>query len=103
MSIKADAKFTGHSIIVKLSSCFSISGFHLKINDIKRVKMVHTLDIYYSNKNYQSAVELKNKRESWIKAKEINLQAGQNELKIHLTLPIIACNVIIQYSGIFKY
>ena len=99
MSIKSDSKFTGNSIILKLSNSYVISSILLKVTDIKRHKLVKTLKIYYSNRIFQSAIDLKNAKDVCYVAKEFTLQTGQHEAKIQFILPITASNLIIEYSG----
>lgn len=60
-SIKVDSKFTTTTQIVKLSNSYTISKITVRIADLKRTKMVRTINIYYNNRNVQAVVELKNK------------------------------------------
>lgn len=101
-AIKVDSRFTTTTQIVKLIGSHTISKITLRIGDIKRNKMVHTLNIYYNNRSVQSVVELKNKPSIWHKAKKCTLAAGQTELKIEFPLPIIACNLMIEYADFYE-
>lgn len=56
-----DSKFTTHTQIVKLIGSHTISRITLRISELKRTKMVRTLNIYYNNRTVQAVVELKNK------------------------------------------
>ena len=49
-SLKMDTKFTTTTHIVKLSGSHSISKISLRIGDLKRQKMVRTINIYYNNR-----------------------------------------------------
>ena len=49
----------------------------------------------------QNAIELKNKRNLWRKAKTCHLTAGQTEVKIDFSLPIVACNVMIEFAEFY--
>lgn len=60
-SIKVDSKFTTTTQIVKLLNSHTISKITVRIADLKRTKMVRTINIYYNNRNVQAVVELKNK------------------------------------------
>lgn len=60
-SIKIDSKFTTTTQIVKLTNSHTISKITVRIADLKRTKMVRTINIYYNNRNVQAVVELKNK------------------------------------------
>lgn len=56
-----DSKFTTTTQIVKLVGSHTISKITLRIGDLKRTKMVRTINIYYNNRTVQAVVELKNK------------------------------------------
>ncbi|XP_054720473.1 E3 ubiquitin-protein ligase UBR4-like [Uloborus diversus] len=101
-AIKVDSRFTTTTQIVKLIGSHTISKITLRIGDLKRNKMVHTLNIYYNNRSVQSVVELKNRPWIWNKAKKCTLAAGQTELKIEFPLPIVACNLMIEYADFYE-
>lgn len=101
-AIKVDSRFTTTTQIVKLIGSHTISKITLRIGDLKRNKMVHTLNIYYNNRCVQSVVELKNRPSIWNKAKKCTLAAGQTELKIEFPLPIVACNLMIEYADFYE-
>jgi len=100
-SIKVDSKFTTTTHIIKLAGSHNISRIALRITDLKRTKMVRTLNVYYNNRQVQAVVELKNKPGLWHKAKKISLTSGQTELKVDLPLPIVACNLMIEYADFY--
>ena len=60
-TLKVDSRYTANSQIVKLVGTHTIAKVALRISDLKRTKMVHTINIYYNNRTVQSVVELKNK------------------------------------------
>lgn len=62
---------------------------------------VKTLNIFYNNRAVHSVVELKNKSAIWHRARRYNLAAGQSELKLEFPLPIVACNIMIEYSEFY--
>lgn len=101
-SIKVDSKFTTTTQIVKLLSSHTISKITVRIGDLKRTKMVRTINIYYNNRNVQAVVELKNKPALWHKAKKVVLLTGQTEVKIEFPLPIVACNLMIEYADFYE-
>lgn len=101
-SIKVDSKFTTTTQIVKLLNSHTISKITVRIGDLKRTKMVRTINIYYNNRSVQAVVELKNKPALWHKAKKVNLQSGQTEVKIEFPLPIVACNLMIEYADFYE-
>ena len=101
-SLKVDTKFTTSTQMVKLSGSHSISKILLRIGDLKRQKMVRTINIYYNNRTVQAVVELKNKPTMWHLAKKITLTSGQTDLKIEFPLPIVACNIMIEYSDFYE-
>lgn len=101
-TIKVDSKFTTTTQIVKLLSSHTISKITVRIADLKRTKMVRTINIYYNNRSVQAVVELKNKPALWHKAKKVMLSTGQTEVKIEFPLPIVACNLMIEYADFFE-
>ncbi|XP_015793075.1 E3 ubiquitin-protein ligase UBR4-like isoform X2 [Tetranychus urticae] len=101
-SVKVDSRFTTTTQIVKLVGSHTISKISLRIADIKRSKMVKTLIIYYNNRSVHSVVELKNKTGIWHKAKKCQLASGQTEVKIEFPLPIVACNLMIEYADFYE-
>ncbi|XP_008200345.2 E3 ubiquitin-protein ligase UBR4 isoform X1 [Tribolium castaneum] len=101
-SLKVDSKFTTTTQIVKLLSSHTISKITVRIGDLKRSKMVRTINIYYNNRSVQAVVELKNKPALWHKAKKVTVQSGQTEVKIEFPLPIVACNLMIEYADFYE-
>ncbi|XP_014236597.1 protein purity of essence isoform X3 [Trichogramma pretiosum] len=101
-SIKVDSKFTTTTQIIKLVGSHTISRITLRIGDLKRTKMVRSINVYYNNRTVQAVVELKNKPAMWHKAKKIGLIQGQTEVKMEFPLPIVACNLMIEYSDFYE-
>ncbi|XP_046612558.1 E3 ubiquitin-protein ligase UBR4 isoform X2 [Neodiprion virginianus] len=101
-SIKVDSKFTTTTQIVKLVGSHTISRITLRIGDLKRTKMVRTINVFYNNRSVQAVVELKNKPAMWHKAKKITLAQGQTEIKMEFPLPIVACNLMIEYADFYE-
>ena len=75
-NLKVDTKYTTTTQIVKLASSHSISKISLRIGDLKRTKMVRTVNIFFNNRSVQAVVELKNRPTVWHKAKKVSLTAG---------------------------
>ena len=65
-------------------------------------RIFKTINIYYNNRTVQAVVELKNKPTMWHLAKKITLTSGQTDLKIEFPLPIVACNIMIEYSDFYE-
>ncbi|XP_068695175.1 E3 ubiquitin-protein ligase UBR4-like isoform X2 [Montipora foliosa] len=101
-NIKGDSRFTTTCQLVKLIGSHTISRVTLRIADLKRQKMVRTINLYYNNRTVQAVVELKNKRSLWHKAKKCHLSPGQTELKVDFPLPIVACNLMIEYADFYE-
>ncbi|XP_014674376.1 PREDICTED: E3 ubiquitin-protein ligase UBR4-like [Priapulus caudatus] len=101
-SIKVDSRFTTTTQIVKLIGSHVISKVTLRVTDLKRTKMVRTVNFYYNNRSVQAVVELKNKPQMWHRAKKCSLTAGQTELKVEFPLPIVACNLMIEYADFYE-
>jgi len=101
-ALKADVRFTTSTQIVKLTSSHVVNRLALRISDIKRTKMVRTVNIYYNNRPVQAAVELKNRPGVWLKAKKLSLTPGQAEIKVDLPLPITCCNLKIEFAAFYE-
>lgn len=101
-TVKVDSRFTTTTQLVKLVGSHMISRLTLRIADLKRTKMVRTLNIFYNNRSVQAVVELKNKPAMWHRAKKVTLSAGQIEVKIDFPLPIIACNLMFEYTDFYE-
>lgn len=101
-AVKIDSKFTTNTQIVKLVGSHTISKISLRVADLKRTKMVKTINIYYNNKIVQAVIELKNRTTQWNKAKRVTLESGQTEVKIEFPLPIVACNLMIEYHEFYE-
>ncbi|KAL3872340.1 hypothetical protein ACJMK2_040271 [Sinanodonta woodiana] len=100
-AIKVDSKFTTTTQIVKLVGSHTISKITLRITDLKRTKMVRIMNIYYNNRTVQAVVELKNRPGLWHKARRVTLTAGQTDVKVEFPIPIVACNLMIEYAEFF--
>jgi E3 ubiquitin-protein ligase UBR4 len=101
-TLKADVRFTTSTHIIKLVGSHIVNRFALRITDIKRTKMVRTINIYYNNRPVQAAVELKNRPGVWLKAKKLSLTPGQAEVKVDLPLPITCCNLKIEFAAFYE-
>ncbi|XP_052737360.1 protein purity of essence isoform X1 [Bicyclus anynana] len=101
-TIKIDSKFTTTTQIVKLVNSHMISRINLRIGDIKRSKMVRTINFYYNNRTVQAVQELKNKPGMWHKAKRVQLQSNQSEVRVEFPLPIVACNLMMEYADFYE-
>ncbi|XP_076455251.1 E3 ubiquitin-protein ligase UBR4-like isoform X3 [Babylonia areolata] len=100
-AVKVDSKFTTTTQIVKLVGSHTISKISLRISDLKRTKMVRTLNIYYNNRSVQAVVELKNRPGLWHKAKKVTLTTGQTDIKVEFPIPIVACNLMLEYADFY--
>ncbi|XP_037079445.1 E3 ubiquitin-protein ligase UBR4-like [Pollicipes pollicipes] len=100
--VKVDSRYTTTTQLVKLVGSHTISRVFLRIGDLKRSKMVRTINVYYNNRTVQSVVELKNRPSMWHKAKKVSLSGGQTDVKVDFPLPIVACNLMIEYADFYE-
>jgi E3 ubiquitin-protein ligase UBR4 len=63
--------------------------------------MISLLNVYYTSRLNQSIVDLKMNPRLWSKAKKVHIQPSQNEIKIEFALPIIACNLMLEYADFY--
>uniref|UniRef100_A0A336LS26 CSON002589 protein n=1 Tax=Culicoides sonorensis TaxID=179676 RepID=A0A336LS26_CULSO len=101
-AVKADARFSTSSMIIKLIQSYCISKIFLKITEIKKSKMVRSINILYSNHNIQATADLKSKIDTWRKAKSIKLLPGQTDIRVEFCLPFTACNLMIEYVDFYE-
>ncbi|XP_039271370.2 E3 ubiquitin-protein ligase UBR4-like [Styela clava] len=101
-SIKSDTKYTTTQQIIKLVGSYSLQKVTIKITDIKQTKMIRTVTLLYNNKKVPAIIELKNKPELWHKAKQVVLSQGQNEVKFDLPLPVVATNLMLEFSDFYE-
>jgi E3 ubiquitin-protein ligase UBR4 len=59
--MKSEVRYSPNMILFKLVSSFTLSQVTLAISDVKKSKMVKTVNVYYSNRTMQNIIELKNK------------------------------------------
>lgn len=101
-AVKTDSKYTPNTCYIKLISAHNISSMSLRIIDSKRTKMVKVMNVYYNQKSVQAVIELRNRTTKWIKVKRVKLESGQTEVKMEFPLPILACNLKIEYSEFYE-
>ncbi|UJR08441.1 hypothetical protein I4U23_012711 [Adineta vaga] len=103
-TIKLDQRYTTQSHIIKLIQAYSIQKLNIRMSEMKRNKAVRTIRFYYNNRHVQSIVDLKNSVNcKWLLAKTIKLtNIQQTEVKIDFVIPIIACNLMIEYVDFFE-
>lgn len=100
-TIKFDVRFTASSVMVRLTQTYNIYKIILRIGDLKKTKMVRTLNVYYNNMNMSTMVELRSNQNKWKKAKTGSVLSGQTEIKIEFALPITACNLMFEYVDFY--
>lgn len=64
--------------------------------------MVAAVNVYYTSKSAQSIVDLKMNSKLWTKARRVSVQPAQQEVKVEFALPIIACNLIVEYADFYE-
>lgn len=95
-SIKVDTRYTTTQQVVKLIGSHTISKVTVKIGDLKRTKMVRTINLYYNNRTVQAIVELKNKYVSAKSCWFFSLQCYVFMLVIkHLKMQRIHCHLTV--------
>lgn len=100
--LKNDTKYTDSSHIIKFSNSYIIQNINLHIFDIKRAKMVKTINFYCNNKLVSDLSELRNKWNMWKKIKSVELTPGQTEIYIEFPIPVVATNFLIEYASFYE-
>ena len=70
------SKFLTSTQIVKLTGSHSIFKILLRFGDLRRHKMVRTINIYYNNRTMAGVAELTNKLQLWHLARKVFLMQG---------------------------
>jgi E3 ubiquitin-protein ligase UBR4 len=99
-SIK-NSRYTTNQQIFKLNGTYLLSKVLIKVSEIRKSKMVSAINIYYTNKSVHSIVDLKMNHKLWSRAKRVGVQMNQTEVKIEFQLPIVACNLMIEYVDFY--
>lgn len=101
-SLKAETKFTDNRILVKCVGSHTIQSVTMNVHDARRSKSVKILNLYYNNRAAADLSELKNNWSSWKRARSCHLAFNQTELKVEFTIPITACNFMIELDTFYE-
>lgn len=101
-SLKAETKFTDNRIIVKCTGSYTIQAVTMNVHDARKSKSVKVLNLYYNNRPVVDLSELKNNWSLWKRAKSCHLSLNQTELKVDFSIPITACNFMIELDSFYE-
>ncbi|XVF20872.1 hypothetical protein REPUB_Repub12eG0040500 [Reevesia pubescens] len=101
-SLKSETKFTDNRIIVKCTGSYTIQTVTMNVHDARKSKSVKVLNLYYNNRPVADLSELKNNWSSWKRAKSCHLAFNQTELKVEFSIPITACNFMIELDSFYE-
>ncbi|EFA82601.1 hypothetical protein PPL_04293 [Heterostelium album PN500] len=96
-TLKQEVKFTESAQLIKFNGVYSIQKLTINISDIKKARMIKTINLYYNNKIISDIGELKGKFQQWKKLKQIHFTPNQNEKTVKFQIPIAATNFMIEY------
>jgi hypothetical protein len=97
--LRAEAKFTDRTQLVKLISSHTIQSFTVTMTDVRRLKLVKTINLFYNNKPVQEITQLKGKWSLWKKFASLELAADEMEATVDLAIPIVATNIMIEFAA----
>jgi len=97
--IKAETKYTPNATILRLNKRYTFSSIHIKVSEIRRFKMVSSVELFYNNKTITDMNTLKNNSRLWRSLGTFQMRPMQNELSCVLYMPITAMNLKIQFSS----
>uniref|UniRef100_A0A183EQV1 RING-type domain-containing protein n=1 Tax=Gongylonema pulchrum TaxID=637853 RepID=A0A183EQV1_9BILA len=99
-TIKLDSRFTTSAQMIKLMGHFEVQTFRIiiRLNEIKRSKMIKRFKFYHCNKVLESAVDLKNRPQLWEKVADVQVSQGSGEIDVQLPLPVVTCNVVLEMA-----
>ncbi|GAB2300127.1 hypothetical protein Dimus_038603 [Dionaea muscipula] len=101
-SLKSETKFTDNRIIVKCTGSYTIQSVTMNVHDPRKSKAVKVLNLYYNNRPVIDLSELKNNWSLWRRAKSCHLACNQTELKVDFSIPITACNFMIELDSFYE-
>ncbi|KAL2329771.1 hypothetical protein Fmac_017352 [Flemingia macrophylla] len=101
-SLKSETKFTDNRIIVKCTGSYTIQTVTMNVHDARKSKSVKVLNLYYNNRPVTDLSELKNNWSLWKRAKSCHLAFNQTELKVEFSIPITACNFMIELDSFYE-
>ncbi|KAL8161170.1 hypothetical protein V2J09_012659 [Rumex salicifolius] len=101
-SLKSETKFTDNRIIVKCTGSYTIQSVTMNVHDARKAKSVKVLNLYYNNRPVADLSELKNNWSLWKRAKSCHLAFNQTELKVDFSIPITACNFMIELDSFYE-
>eukprot|EP01133_Synstelium_polycarpum_P011499 gene11499-13413_t len=96
-ALKQEVKFTESAQLIKFNGVYSIQKLTINVHDVKKARMIKTINLYYNNKNISDIGELKGKFAQWKKLKQVHFTPGQVEKTIRFQVPIAATNFMIEY------
>lgn len=64
--------------------------------------MVKRVNLYYSAKAIESAVELKNSSEDWQRAASAQVSPNDGEVQLALAVPIVTSNLVIEFAELHE-
>lgn len=101
-SLRAEAKYTHKAIFCRLISRQCVSGVSIKVADPNRSRFVKCINIFHSMRTVADAAELKTKDHDWRKSASIMLKPGQTEARIELDIPLVAANIMFEFSEFYS-
>nr|KYP76458.1 E3 ubiquitin-protein ligase UBR4 [Cajanus cajan] len=101
-TLKSETKFTDNRIIVKCTGSYTIQTVTMNVHDARKSKSVKVLNLYYNNRPVTDLSELKNNWSLWKRAKSCHLAFNQTELKVEFSIPITACNFMIELDSFYE-
>ena len=97
--LRSEAKFSDHSQLVKLVCSHAIQRFSVTISDVRRLRQVKKIELYYNNKPVPDIMQLKGKWNLWKRFATLELAPDQHEASVDLAIPIVATNLLIDFSA----
>ena len=97
--LRAEAKFTDRTQLIKLICSHTIQRFTVTMSDVRRLKLVKTINLFYNNKPVPEITQLKGKWNLWKKFATLELATDQMEATVELAIPIVATNIMIEFAA----
>ncbi len=95
-------KFTDKTHLIKFNATYTVASISLHISDIKKTKMVRTINVYHTNKVVTDLGELRNKWGLWKKVRTVSLTQEQADVTITLPICVNATNIMVYFYFYFS-
>ena len=102
--VKAEARWTGNTMMVQLDSSYTFEALHIEMTPLvavngKDVLSVREVVVYCNNEPTTELSSLKGNWRMWDRIAAVKLVPRRTKMLYRLSLPVTACNLLFEYVG----